>query len=245
MRSCLRQSRGFSLVELLVALSILGVVATVVVPKFLNLKNQAVSEAAQQVQSQLNTTYANWKASGGVVDTTNGPVRSSDMLGVLLSNTKQSSVTTSTGGRITETDLASLVRISDPGGLQAVLPPIGSSAPQEAVVENGVTIMFNSSMANSGNGITSPFITTASPSLSTGVVWKKVFDGNGVLLTTIQNSVNLNGGGNSFSFPIPAVPNSSGVVYCKASSGVNGLLYYSTGNQSGMVIPFTDTLYTY
>lgn len=63
----LPSSRGFSLIELLVAIGILAIVAGVVVPKFLNVQSQAEDTVAKQIQSELNTTYANWKASGGTV----------------------------------------------------------------------------------------------------------------------------------------------------------------------------------
>jgi prepilin-type N-terminal cleavage/methylation domain-containing protein len=56
---------AFSLIELLVALSILAVVAAVIVPKFLNVKSQAVEAVLSDHVTQLNSMYQQWLSLGG------------------------------------------------------------------------------------------------------------------------------------------------------------------------------------
>jgi len=77
------QKSAFSLIELLVALSILAVVAAIVVPRFLDIQRQAKDTVAAQMASQLNHTYAEWIASGGSVG---GNVATADLLTVLTSD---------------------------------------------------------------------------------------------------------------------------------------------------------------
>lgn len=58
--------RAFSLIELLVGISVVAIVAAVIIPRFLNVQTQADNTIAKQIQDELNTTYASWKASGGL-----------------------------------------------------------------------------------------------------------------------------------------------------------------------------------
>lgn len=65
MKNTLNSHRGFSLIELLVALSILAVVAALIIPRFLNVRTQAADTmAAAQVKS-INSIYSQWIALGG------------------------------------------------------------------------------------------------------------------------------------------------------------------------------------
>ena len=58
---------GFSLIELLVALSILAVVAAIIVPRFLNVRQQATQTAALANLRQLQSTCQQFVALGGSI----------------------------------------------------------------------------------------------------------------------------------------------------------------------------------
>jgi len=58
-------NKGFSLIELLVALSILAVVAAIIVPKFLNVRSNASQAVAIQNMRELQNTCRQWIALGG------------------------------------------------------------------------------------------------------------------------------------------------------------------------------------
>jgi prepilin-type N-terminal cleavage/methylation domain-containing protein len=57
--------RAFSLIELLVALAILAIVGALVIPKFLNLKDNAADRIAQAQIATINSVYKQWVALGG------------------------------------------------------------------------------------------------------------------------------------------------------------------------------------
>jgi len=57
--------KGFSLVELLVALSCLAVVAAVIMPKFLGVQSQAMVAVSQQNQREFQLAVQKWVALGG------------------------------------------------------------------------------------------------------------------------------------------------------------------------------------
>jgi prepilin-type N-terminal cleavage/methylation domain-containing protein len=59
---------GFSLIELLLALSILAIVAATIAPQYLGIQKQAYSVIAGAYTSKtLNDTLAEWQAAGGTV----------------------------------------------------------------------------------------------------------------------------------------------------------------------------------
>ncbi len=61
----MNKGTAFSLIELLVALAILAVVSTLVIPKFLALHVKAEDAVARAMMKQLNSTYLQWRALGG------------------------------------------------------------------------------------------------------------------------------------------------------------------------------------
>lgn len=62
-------TRGFSLIELLVALSILAVVAAVIVPRFLNVRVQAAQTATQSQQRTIQRAIQQFVSLGGQLGT--------------------------------------------------------------------------------------------------------------------------------------------------------------------------------
>jgi prepilin-type N-terminal cleavage/methylation domain-containing protein len=57
--------RSFSLIELLVALSILAIVAAIIVPRFLNVRSQAATTTTQAQEKALSSAIQQWIAMGG------------------------------------------------------------------------------------------------------------------------------------------------------------------------------------
>ena len=70
-----REQQGFTLIEIIAVLVILGILAVVAVPKYMNMQDQARMKAAagliSSVQSQLSLGYANAKLTGAAFDATN------------------------------------------------------------------------------------------------------------------------------------------------------------------------------
>ena len=60
--------KAFSLIELLVALSILAIVAAIIVPRFIGVRRQAIIAVADQNIAELNNQYQQWVALGGTTD---------------------------------------------------------------------------------------------------------------------------------------------------------------------------------
>ena len=65
MKTSLLSTRAFSLIELLVALSILAVVTALIVPRFLNVREQAATTTAEAQIKSINNIYNQWVALGG------------------------------------------------------------------------------------------------------------------------------------------------------------------------------------
>ncbi|MYL85278.1 prepilin-type N-terminal cleavage/methylation domain-containing protein [Desulfovibrio aerotolerans] len=68
-----REQHGFTLIEIIAVLVILGILAVVAVPKYLDLQTQARTSAAQGLiaaaQSQLSMGYASKKMNAGYTET--------------------------------------------------------------------------------------------------------------------------------------------------------------------------------
>lgn len=61
--------KAFSLIELLVALSILAVVAAIIVPRFLSVRENAADTVATAQIKALNNAYTQWQSLGGTLGT--------------------------------------------------------------------------------------------------------------------------------------------------------------------------------
>jgi len=78
---------GFSLIELLVALSILAVVAAIIVPRFLNVRTNAAQSAAAQNMREVQGLCQKFIALGGTNGGTAGTfVAAGDMLNYISGN---------------------------------------------------------------------------------------------------------------------------------------------------------------
>lgn len=64
------QRQGFSLIELLVALAILSVVAAIIVPKFLNVRQQAQDTVVQNNLKEITNQKNAWMDAGGIAPPT-------------------------------------------------------------------------------------------------------------------------------------------------------------------------------
>jgi prepilin-type N-terminal cleavage/methylation domain-containing protein len=91
---------GFSLIELLVALSILAVVAAIIVPRFLNVRTQAATSVAQAQQQTIQNAVQQFISVGGTIAT---GTASSDIINFLMTmpgskDVINTTTRTSTGG---------------------------------------------------------------------------------------------------------------------------------------------------
>ena len=68
-KNVLRNERGFTLIEIIAVLVILGILAAVAIPKYLDMRKDAVAKAAMGAQTELNARerlkLAEWKLKDG------------------------------------------------------------------------------------------------------------------------------------------------------------------------------------
>jgi type II secretory pathway pseudopilin PulG len=137
--------RAFSLIDLLVAIGVISIVAAVIVPKFLNVQQHSKDTIATQISSELNTTYANWKGSGGTIT---GTSAYGSVILAVLSNTDGTQQTISTpdaASTVADTGSSQNVRINLPPGAPIQLNPnkAGGLAPTNAVATNDYLIAYS------------------------------------------------------------------------------------------------------
>jgi prepilin-type N-terminal cleavage/methylation domain-containing protein len=97
MKTSLLSTRAFSLIELLVALSILAVVTALIVPRFLNVREQAADTTAQAQIKSLNNIYNQWIALGG---TAPAAATASNVVGFLATVPASSTTARAVAGNI-------------------------------------------------------------------------------------------------------------------------------------------------
>jgi len=231
-RNPLTQLRGFSLIELLVAICVLSIVATILVPVMSSLQFKSEAPVATQMQSELDNTYANWKASGGTV-TGSGYPATADLLKMLTSigGAPATPIAPHNGfAGLSDSGNSSSIRLSSSGNgttiSQAVAPIAGTSSAGNPVVAGSYLISFN--------GTGDSFVVAA---LDTG--WTLVGNPYSEEFTVGQTMMTLPFpayGGGSMSTPLACEPGASEVVYTQK----NGTLYQYTLTCGQ---PFADTSY--
>jgi type II secretory pathway pseudopilin PulG len=129
---------GLCLLELLVALAVLGVVGAIIISQYIGLQKQAQQVVAEQQIEELNDTFSRWMGAGGYA----GPgCVTSDLLKVLISG---SQLSLGTGdGLITESPLSATIRCVVPPDLSDAVSSITTG--RYFVPWNGNRIMFNTS----------------------------------------------------------------------------------------------------
>ncbi len=147
MKTCIKSA--FSLIELLVALSVLTLVAAIIVPRFLNIQQTARDVVAQQMASELNNTYGNWLAGGGKIGSNPAP-STEDILDTL---TAPNSVT---GGTMSDGGVSSGIRVA---GISSINPVTSGGDIVSIQIDNPpylVVFMPQNGAANGGTFYVAP-----------------------------------------------------------------------------------------
>lgn len=100
--------KGFSLVELLIALAILAIVVAIIIPKYLNTRRQAMWAIALNMEVDFNKALDNWRALGG---TLGSDVYTSDILDLFASNSKYSYQPDNSTRKVVDGNTSSSIRM--------------------------------------------------------------------------------------------------------------------------------------
>lgn len=143
MKNQIRTRRGFSLVELLVALSILAVVAAIIVPRFLNVREEAGDTSAAAQLAAVNNVYQQWRSLGGKTSFTGNANAAQTIQTVqFLQTTGAATVNRGIAGSpCTDT-------MGDFGSRTISMQPVTFNATASAMTSSTVDGFYNASAAN-------------------------------------------------------------------------------------------------
>jgi prepilin-type N-terminal cleavage/methylation domain-containing protein len=180
-----KTNKGFSLIELLVALSILAVVAAIIVPRFLNVRTQASAATARASLQEFQNIARQFVSLGGTI---NGTATASDLLFVLNQSGRAAGYAAGAGAAGTNTNKV----------VDSTAATLGSNTLVFPAIIQGTT-----TAANATTQTVAGFYTTSTPSATAsggalyysagnGVdAWLVVTDSNGNL-TTSRTSTGTN-----------------------------------------------------
>lgn len=138
--------QGFSLMELLIALCIIVIATTILVPLIQNMQVQSEQAAGANMATDLNNTYASWKESGGQITSLNAgettPFASSLLW--LLGQSSTNGFRSLNDGYFTYTDggTSNLVGVSLPTDIAAAVANAATS-PSASVTGTNYVIGFD------------------------------------------------------------------------------------------------------
>ncbi len=139
--------KGFSLIELLVALCIIAIVCTILVPVLSNMQTQAQITTSTAMSDQLNNAYSDWKSGGGSVTGGNGIPTNADLLSVLTSagGTPATSISAHDGyAGLSDGGTSQNIRVSAPDSLTTALAGLaGTPNAANAITAGGYIYSFD------------------------------------------------------------------------------------------------------
>ncbi len=185
--------RGFSLIEILVAICIVVIVATIAVPVYSSLQTSAQQTVANQIQSELNGAYAKWKDSGGMITNGSFPANA-DLLTILTSVGGAPMTIPAHDGYagVQDAGASTNIRVGSLAGLPDLTVAGGTAVSGQAtancpVVAGNYTIYFNGASDCFYVASTGASGTLANGSFTTGDLTGWILDGS-PLTTTVANN---------------------------------------------------------
>lgn len=129
---------GFTMVEILVVLTILGVIAGLIVPNLLQGRAVAIEGVASETQSRLTDVYNQWTHAGGTHSTSASHDLTVLMVQTLTGVPSQGGVKTTNGGAYIDETLYMVGSMSPAGAVRITLPALMTIDPA-----NGGKVMYD------------------------------------------------------------------------------------------------------